>query len=180
MMRTPALAALLALGPLLAAAQRTTVASPSPVAVQDKTQPSPRLNPAITERAENLSTHMVRDLHLNGYQADRTRQINLDYTTKLAAIEREQARNPAEAARQTAALDEARQQQLQAIYNSDQFTDFFDSRKRYAQLDRDYTHNASASILQNAIQNPAPTRPNDAVIGPAKATTNRNRPAVRQ
>lgn len=179
-MRKPVFAVLLALGPLAAAAQRTTVASSSPVAGQDKTQPSPRPNPAVSERAENLSSHMVRDLHLNGYQADRTRQINLDYTTKLAAIEREQAHNPIEAARQTVALDQAREKQLQALYSNDQFTDFFDSRKRYTQLDHDYTHNASASILQNAIQNPAPIRPNDAVLAPAKPGSSRNRPAVRQ
>lgn len=179
-MRKSVFAVLLAWAPLLAAAQRTTVASPSPVAVQDKTQPSPRLNPAISERAENLSSHMVRDLHLNGYQADRTRQINLDYTTKRAAIEREQAGNPAEAARQLATLDQTREQAFQDLYSTDQFTDFFDSRKRYAQLDRDYAHNASASILQNAIQNPAPVRPNNAVIEQGKAGTSRNRPAVRQ
>ena len=179
-MRKPVFATLLALTPLLAAAQQTTVASPSPVAVQDKTQPSPRLNPAIGDRAENLSSHMVRDLHLNGFLADRTRQINLDYTTKLAAIEREQARNPAEAAKQSAALDQARDQQFQAVLSGDQYTDYFDSRKRYAQLDQNYAHNASASILQNAIQNPAPARPNDAIIGPAKTTTGRNRAAVRQ
>ena len=178
-MRKSVFAALLALGPLWAAAQQTTVASPSPTAVQDKTQPSPRLNPAISERADNLSNHMVRDLHLNGYQADRTRQINLDYTTKLAAIEREQAHNPEEAARQTAALGAAREKQLQALYSSDQFTDYFDSRKRYAQLDRDYTHNASASILQNAIQNPAPIRPNNAVMAPAKPDKKPGRPAAR-
>lgn len=180
MMRKPVFAALLALAPLLAAAQQATVAQPSPGAAQDKTQPSPRLNPAINERAENLSNHMVRDLHLNGYQADRTRQINLDYTNKLAVIEREQARNPAEAARQTAALDAAREKALQDLYSTDQFTDFFDARKRYAQLDHDYTHNASASILQNAIQNPAPMRPNNAVMEQGKAGPNRNRPAVRQ
>lgn len=179
-MRKPVFAALLALTPLLVAAQQTTVGTASPVAVQDKTQPSPRLNPAVSDRADNLSSHMVRDLHLNGFQADRTRQINLDYTTKLATIEREQARNPAEVARQTAALDQARDQQLQALYSSDQYSDFFDARKRYAQLDHDYAHNASASILQNAIQNPAPARPNDAVIGQGKAGAKPGRAPVRQ
>jgi hypothetical protein len=179
-MRKSVFAALLALGPLLAAAQQTTVSSPSPIAVQDKTQSSPRLNPATTDRAENLSTHMVRDLHLNGFLAERTRQLNLDYTTKLAAIEREQARNPAEASRQTAALNQARDQQFQALLSNDQYTDYFDARKRYAQLDRDYAHNASASLLNEAIRNPSPVRPNDAVISPAKAGGRPGRPAVRQ
>ncbi|MGI4834445.1 MAG: hypothetical protein ACRYFK_13395 [Janthinobacterium lividum] len=178
-MRKPVFAVALAL-PLLAAAQQAPISLPSPVAVQDKTQPSPRLNAAATDRAENLSIHMVRDLHLNSFLADRTRQINLDYTTKLAAIEREQARSPAEASQQTAALSQARDQQFQALLSSDQYTDYFDARKRYAQLDQNYAHNASASLLNEAIQHPAPVRPNDAIIGPAKAGTKTNRPAVRQ
>ncbi|NML64925.1 hypothetical protein HHL22_06870 [Hymenobacter sp. RP-2-7] len=179
-MRKPVFAVALALGPLLAAAQQVSVPSPSPAAAQDKTQPSPRLNSATTDRAENLSTHMVRDLHLNSFLADRTRQINLDYTTKLAAIEREQARNPAEASRQTTALNQTRDQQFQALLSSDQYTDYFDARKRYAQLDHDYAHNASASLLNEAIQHPAPVRPNEAVMGQGKAGAKPGRAAVRQ
>ena len=64
---------------LLAGAANAQQLPAGPVAVQDKTQPSPRLNP-VDARADRLSNQMVRDLRLNGYQAARLRAINADKT----------------------------------------------------------------------------------------------------
>ena len=70
---------------LLAGAASAQQAPNNNVQVQDKTQPTPRLNPVI-ERADHLSTQMVRDLRLNNYQAEKLRAINADKVAKMAAM----------------------------------------------------------------------------------------------
>ncbi|GAA4505034.1 hypothetical protein GCM10023172_32290 [Hymenobacter ginsengisoli] len=146
---------------------------PSAPIPQDKTQPSPRLNPAVSDRAEHLSDQMTRDLRLNGYQSARLRAINTDKIGKLEAAERQYAKNPEQLDKQAKAISHERDAELQAVLSTDQYTDYFDARKRYAQADRDYAHNASASILVNSVQNPAPVRANNATIVPTKAKETR-------
>jgi hypothetical protein len=155
---------------LTARAQQTAPASPMP---QDKTQQSPRLNPATSDRAEYLSNQMTRDLRLNGYQSARLRAINSDKIAKLEAAERQYAKNPEQLDKQSKAIARERDTELQAILSTDQYTDYFDARKRYAQADHNYAHNASASILVNSVQNPAPVRANDATITPTKTKDTR-------
>lgn len=168
MMKPVVFAALLLAASMSAHAQQMSVVPASAGTMpQDKTQASPRLNP-VAARAEHLSTQMVRDLHLNGYQASRLRDINNDKTAKLAAIERQYPNNPQAADAQAKNIAKERDQELQAVLTTDQYTDYFDARKRYAQADKDYARSASASILVNSVQNPTPARTNDAVIGPAK------------
>lgn len=180
-MKLPFAALLLAVAPLAAFAQQaSTLAAPTPVAVQDKTQPSPRLNPIVEARAEHLSTQMVRDLHLNNYQATRLRAINTNKVAKLDVLERQYAHAPQQLEEQAKAVDHERDQELQAVLTTDQYTDYFDARKRYAQFDKNYASSASSSILVNSIQNPTPLRANDATIGPAKKEpTRRSEPAGR-
>ncbi len=170
----PAFAFLLLAATLTARAQQTTPATPMP---QDKTQPSPRLNPATSDRAEHLSEQMTRDLRLNGYQSTRLRAINADKIAKLEAAERQYAKNPEQLEKQSKAISRERDQELQAVLSTDQYSDYFDARKRYAQADRNYAQNASAAILVNSVQNPAPVRANDATIVPTKTTTKSNRPS---
>ncbi|MGI4743855.1 MAG: hypothetical protein ACRYG7_52565 [Janthinobacterium lividum] len=169
-MKLPFAALLLAVVPLAAIAQQAAaLATPTTVAVQDKTQASPRLNSLVEARAEHLSTQMARDLHLNNYQATRLRAINTNKVAKLDALERQYARAPQQLEEQAKAVDRERDQELQAVLTTDQYTDYFDARKRYAQFDKNYASSASSSILVNSIQNPTPLRANDATIGPAKA-----------
>ena len=177
----PAFAALLlALAPAAVFAQQpATLSAPTTTAVQDKTQPSPRLNPVVEARAEHLSTQMVRDLHLNNYQATRLRAINADKVAKLDALEHQYARNPQQLEQQSKTVTQERDQELQAVLTTDQYTDYFDARKRYAQFDKNYASSASAAILVNSIQNPAPVRANDATIGPARKETRRPEPLGR-
>lgn len=160
------LACLLLVIAVRAQAQQT-VPGPAPT-LQDKTQPSPRLNPAVSERAEHLSEQMARDLRLNGYQSARLRAINHDKVSKLEAAERQYATNPTQLDQQAQAIGQERDQELQAVLTTDQYTDYFDARKRYAQADRNYAHNAASAILVNSVQNPTPARANNATIGPAQ------------
>ena len=165
-----AFAFLLLAATLTARAQQTTPATPMP---QDKTQQSPRLNPATSDRAEYLSNQMTRDLRLNGYQSARLRAINADKIAKLEAAERQYAKNPEQLDKQSKAIARERDTELQAVLSTDQYTDYFDARKRYAQADHNYAHNASASILVNSVQNPSPVRTNDATITPTKTKETR-------
>ncbi len=165
-----------ALGLFLAAAPaaRAQQAALPPVAVQDKTQPSPRLNPAV-DRAERLSDLMVRDLRLNGYQAARLRVINADKTAKLVAAERQSAGNAPALAQQRTSIYHERDQELQAVLSNDQYSNYFDARNRYNKADHDYASSAGQAATQafiKSVQNPAPARANNATIGPAnpKAT----------
>jgi len=165
-----AFAFLLLAATLTARAQQTTPATPMP---QDKTKQSPRLNPATSDRAEYLSNQMTRDLRLNGYQSARLRAINADKIAKLEAAERQYAKNPEQLDKQSKAIARERDTELQAVLSTDQYTDYFDARKRYAQADHNYAHNASASILVNSVQNPSPVRANDATITPTKTKETR-------
>jgi hypothetical protein len=168
-----AFAFLLLAGALTAQAQQAaSTQGPSATMPQDKTQSSPRLNP-VNDRAEHLSDQMTRDLRLNGYQAARLRAINTDKITKLEAAERQYAKNPEQLDKQSKAIAHERDAELQAVLSTDQYTDYFDARKRYAQADHDYSHNASASILVNSVQNPGPVRANNATIVPTKTKDTR-------
>lgn len=173
-------ASLLLVAPAIAFAQQpATLSAPTPVAVQDKTQPSQRLNPVVEARADHLSTQMVRDLHLNNYQATRLRSINNEKVAKLDALERQYARSPKQLEEQSKAVGQERDRELQAVLTTDQYTDYFDARQRYAQFDKNYAASASSAILVNSIQNPAPVRANDATIGPARKETRRPEPLGR-
>lgn len=152
---------------IVRAQAQQTVPPPAPT-LQDKTQPSPRLNPAVRERAAHLSEQMARDLRLNGYQSERLRAINHDKIAKLEAAERQYAADPTQLAQHTQAIGQERDQELQTVLTTDQYTDYFDARKRYAQADRNYAHNAASAILVNSVQNPTPARANDAVLSPAQ------------
>ena len=159
--------ALLLLATTFAAHAQQTAPVPASASTmpQDKTQPSPRLN-AVTDRAEHLSDQMTRDLRLNGYQAARLRAINTDKITKLSNAERQYADNPDQLSQQSKAIAHERDQELQAVLTTDQYTDYFDARQRYAQADRNYAQNAPAANLVNSVQNPTPARANDAVLSP--------------
>lgn len=178
----PFLAAwLLVVAPVAAFAQQpTTLSAPTTVVAQDKTQASPRLNPVVEDRADHLSTQMVRDLHLNNYQATRLRAINSDKVSKLDALERQYARSPKQLEERSKVVGRERDRELQTVLTTDQYTNYFDARQRYAQFDKNYASSASSAILVNSIQNPAPVRANDATIGPARKDTRTAQPAVRQ
>ena len=160
---------------LLAGAASAQQASVSPVAVQDKTQPSARLNP-VQARADRLSTQMVRDLHLNNYQATKLRAVNAEKVAKMAAIERKNAGNPKLIDEQCNGVCKERDQEFQAFLSNDQYSSYFGSRANYYKYDKDFASQSATILLANSVQNPAPARANDATIAPAKPKP-ANRPA---
>ena len=145
------------------------------VAVQDKTQPSPRLNPAV-DRATRLSDLMVRDLRLNGYQATKLRAVNAEKIAKMAAIERKNVGNPKLIDEECNGVCKERDQELQAFLSNDQYSSYFGSRANYYKYDKDFASQSASILLTNSVQNPAPLRANDATIAPTKPKPG-NRPA---
>lgn len=160
---------------LLAGAASAQQAPASAVAVQDKTQPSPRLNP-VQARADRLSNQMVRDLRLNNYQATKLRAINDDKVAKMAAIERKNAGNPTLIDEQCNGVCKERDQELQAVLSNEQYSSYFGSRANYYKYDKDFANQSASILLTNSVQNPSPTRANNATIAPTKAKP-ANRPA---
>ena len=160
---------------LLAGTATAQQAPASPVAVQDKTQPSPRLNP-VAARADRLSDHMVRDLHLNNYQATKLRAVNADKVAKMAAIERRNAGNPKLIDEECNDVCRERDKELQAVLSNDQYSNYFSARSAYYKFDKDYASQSANILLTDAVQNPSPARANDARVGPASAKP-ANRPA---
>ena len=145
-----------------------------PVAVQDKTQPSPRLNP-VASRADQLSNQMVHDLRLNGYQAAKVRSINADKVAKMAVIQHKNAGNPQLIDEQCNGVCKERDREFQDFLSTDQYSTYYSARNSYNKLGRDYASNSASILLTDAVQNPAPARANDAMVGPA-ATKPINRP----
>ena len=151
---------------LLAGVASAQQAPNSPVAMQDKTQPSPRLNPTAS-RADQLSNQMVRDLRLNGYQAAKVRAINADKVAKMTAIQRKNAGNQQAIDEQCNGVCMERDKEFQDFLSTDQYSTYYSSRGTYNKLGRDYAANSASILLTNAVQNPAPARANDATVGPA-------------
>ena len=166
----------LATAALLLAATLGTQAQQKPsLAPKDKTQASLRLNP-VQERAKRLSDQMVRDLRLNGYQANRLRAINDDKVAKMAAIERKNAGNPKLIDEQCQGVCKERDRELQAVLSNDQYTDYYGSRSAFYKFDKDYASqsaNANATFV-NSVQNPSPAS-SGAVIAPARNTAPQTR-----
>ncbi|SNR33467.1 MULTISPECIES: hypothetical protein [Hymenobacter] len=143
---------------------------PSLVQPQDKTQPSPRLNP-VQERAKRLSDQMARELRLNGYQATRLRAINEDKVAKMAAIEKKNAGNQKLITQQCDAVCKERDRELQAVLSTDQYSNYYDSRATFRKYDSDYAARAADAIFVNSVQNPLPASSRGAILAPARTTT---------
>ena len=160
---------------LLAGAASAQQAPNNTVAVQDKTQSSPRLN-AVEMRADRLSSQMVRELHLNNYQATKLRAINADKIAKMAAIERQNAGNTKLIDEQCNGVCKERDRELQAVLSNDQYSSYFSSRANYYKYDKDFASQSASILLTNSVQNPSPVRANDASVSPASSKP-ANRPA---
>jgi len=138
------------------------------VQVQDKTQPSPRLNP-VDARADRLSNQMVRDLRLNNYQATKLRAVNAEKIAKMATIERQNAGNQKLIDEQCNGVCKERDHEFQAFLSNDQYSSYFGSRANYYKYDKDFASQSASILLTNSVQNPAPVRANDASVGPARS-----------
>ncbi|GAB3225321.1 hypothetical protein GCM10027346_06440 [Hymenobacter seoulensis] len=136
---------------------------------QDKTQTSPRLN-VVQVHARQLSEQMARDLRLNGYQKSRLQVINEEKQAKIVAINRRNAGNEKLIQEQCGLVCKERDKELQSVLSTDQYSNYYDSRRAYNSFSMNYNRSADA-IFVNSVQNPAPASSNGAIIGPARSAT---------
>jgi len=142
----------------------------STVMPQDKTQPSPRLNPVQT-RAKRLSDQMARDLRLNGYQTAKLRAINEDKVAKMAAIEQKHAGNPRLIDEQCQGVCKERDQELRNVLSTAQYSAYYDSRSTFYKFDRDYANKSAGAMMVKSVQNPLPASSKGSVITQGRNTS---------
>ena len=139
------------------------------LAPQDKTQASPRLNP-FQEHARQLSDQMARDLRLNGYQKTRLQAINEEKQAKIVAINQKNAGNSKLIKEQCDAVCKERDKELQTVLSTDQYSNYYDSRRTYNTFSMSYGSKAANAIFVNSVQNPLPASSNGSTVGPARST----------
>lgn len=110
------------------------------------------------ERATNLSNQMIRDLALNNYQSRKIKEINLDKTTKMLAVEKKYAGNQAKIEELYKAICAERDRELENVLSTVQYNNYFGDRKHYNNLDKEFVANTEkAKDTNSAISTTALT-----------------------
>ena len=146
---------------LLLGAVAVRAQQPQTAAPQDKTQPSPRLNPS------QLTARMVRDLRLNGYQATRLEAINAAQQQKLAAIAQKNAGNQQLIDQQCDEVCQQRDAAVRAVLSNDQYTRYYGRRSDYNEFAKNYAIQAGNAEFVQSVRDPLPASSRGAVIKPA-------------
>ena len=139
------------------------------VVKQDKTKPSPRLNPG-QQHARELSYQMTRDLRLNGYQKTRIQAINEDKQARIIAIIQQNEGNDKLIKDQCDAVCKERDKELQAVLSTDQYSNYYGSRKEYNAFSMNYKTQTTNDAFVKSVKDPAPASSKGATIGPAATT----------
>ena len=150
---------MLLLGAVAAQAQQSLTAAP-----QDKTQPSPRLNP------DQLTARMARDLRLNGYQATRLQAINAAQQQKMAAVIQQNAGNQQLLDQQCDEACKQRDAAVRAVLSNEQYTNYYSQRTTYNEFTKNYAIQAGKAEFIKSVRNPPPASSRGAVIKPASTT----------
>ena len=101
---------------------------------------------SATARANHLTDKMIRELRLNNYQARKLRAINLDKVNRMMAIEAKGG-DPSQIDNDCKGVCKERDQELENILSTDQYSKYFSNRPDYYKLDKDY---AGGGYLENA------------------------------
>jgi len=92
----------------------------------------------IEKRAENLSDKMVRELRLNNYQSRKVRAINLEVVAQKVAAEKAFAGNQQIINQKCKEICATRDVALENVLSTEQYNDYFGSRKVYDQTEKDF------------------------------------------
>ena len=157
----PALLKYFALAALLLSAVAAQAQQPLPAAPQSKTQPSSRLNP------DQLTARMVRDLHLNGYQATRLQAINAAQQQQLTAITRQHAGNQQLVDQQCDEVCKRRDAAVRAVLSNEQYSSYYGRRATYNEFSKNYAIQADNAEFVKSVRDPLPASSRGAVIKPA-------------
>ena len=101
---------------------------------------------SATARANHLTDKMIRDLRLNNYQSRKLRAINLEKVNRMMAIEAKGG-DPSHVENECLGVCKERDQELEDILSTDQYSKYFSNRPDYFKADKDY---AGGGYLENA------------------------------
>ena len=101
---------------------------------------------SATTRANHMTDQMIRDLRLNNYQGRKLRAINLEKVNRMMAIEAKGG-DPTQVDMDCKGVCKERDQELENILSTDQYSKYFSNRPDYYKLDKDY---AGGGYLENA------------------------------
>ncbi|MBF9253793.1 hypothetical protein I2I11_10855 [Pontibacter sp. 172403-2] len=101
----------------------------------------------VEKRAENLSDKMVRELRLNNYQSRKVRAINLEVVAQKMAVEKEFAGNQETIDQKCKEICNMRDVALEDVLSTEQYNDYFGSRKTYDQVEKDFMAAQTANTV---------------------------------
>jgi len=90
------------------------------------------------DRSKNLSDKMIKDLQLNNYQSRKVREINLKNAQKMIDFEAKYANNPSELEKCINGVCKERDQQLENVLSTAQYSQYYGFRKSLNTYDREY------------------------------------------
>ncbi|NDK55525.1 hypothetical protein [Pontibacter fetidus] len=100
----------------------------------------------VENRANHLSDQMIRELRLNNYQSNKIREINLDVVAKMMAVEAEFKGNQELIDQKCKAICSVRDEKLENVLSTAQYSNYFGSRKVYSKYDKEFVASAGQEI----------------------------------
>ena len=92
------------------------------------------VNPEI--RADRLNEKMAKDLKLNNYQQAKLDEINTELMAKIIEAELKYMDDPKKQEEECRELCVVRDQKLQNVLSTDQYSNYFRAREQFFQYDR--------------------------------------------
>ncbi|MGV3585589.1 MAG: hypothetical protein ACO1OF_01200 [Adhaeribacter sp.] len=123
------------------------------------------------ERAKRLSDHMIQELKLNNYQANRLREINEEKVSKMVEIEKKYAGNPTLVDKNCLGVCKERDQELESFLSSDQYSMYYGARSKYYKYDKDFAAQIGAKPTIAGKQNKTVLPVGETKVVPVKKTT---------
>lgn len=98
-----------------------------------------------TDRANRLTDHMIRELKLNNFQANRLRAINQEKVNKMLEIETKYAGNTALVDKNCKGVCKERDQEVESFLSSDQYSMYYGARNQFYKYDKDFAAQIGAT-----------------------------------
>ncbi|MCJ8166355.1 DUF4890 domain-containing protein [Pontibacter sp. E15-1] len=112
------------------------------------------------ERATNLSHQMIREFRLNNYQSRKISEINLFVAQKMLSIEQEYAGNQNKIKELCDGVCAIRDTKLENILSTEQYNDYYGSRKILLALDKEFMANTAYRGNNNNVASAGATAGN--------------------
>ncbi|GHA61509.1 hypothetical protein GCM10007389_12450 [Pontibacter akesuensis] len=81
---------------------------------------------------------MIRGLHLNNYQSQKVREINLKVAEQITSIEAQYAGNQKKIDDLTKKALAERDQYLESVLSTVQYNDYYNQREEYVAIDKEF------------------------------------------